>query len=577
MAKFKQNSFYNDPQIGQAFDNLSSLFAPPTGQDAYAWSEANASRQKAQRLQDFFNYANGPAPDRTKLDALGIGTGAFNPNQSYYAVDQGNATSAANNAADNTRAITTNQADNQRALQQTNAEVAGRRDLKLLEPFAVKPGEVVYASPEAQTAYGAPGTLSNFYATDSDNATKLQMNEADNTRALQQTGVEQSGALDREKLKPLVAGEGQTLYLSPEAQSVFGQPDMVRGNISLQPGETNVLPYGGRLEGQAKPPTTDEVTAAILGRQDQATQNAYVQRDIPTEQVQTPNGPQIVRRSDAVGQTPVPPVGQKLETQNYIDANGGRGTAYFDQGARSWVDTVTKQPVAPTSTFSGSLTGADAASFGGATTANMTAATNLDASANAMSAAVKEYRTLLQNNPGIAGAPGSVRALGQDLAQVMTELSSAWGDQAPQAAVTLNEITGMVNKYAGNYDPNIQHARLLEAELAYRWAQMQNPSGEVSRQAYQRAGEALRGGILPNNLSALAGLDSLQGFIDRAHQQAADQRNPNRNQAPTAAAAAVQATPSPAAPTPAAPGGVDPMAPRVLQTPAGAVTIQRIQ
>lgn len=509
MAKFKQNSFYNDPQIGQAFDSLSSLFAPPTGQDAYAWSEAGASQQKAQRLADFYRRATNTGTSHEDIDRGAIALGLNAPSQSYYAVDQGNATSAANNAADNTRAISTNQADNQ--------------------------------------------------------------------RALQQTGLEQSGAMDREKLKPLVAAEGQTLYLSPEAQSVFGQPDMIRGNISLQPGETNVLPYGGRLEGQAKPPTTDEVTAAILGRQTPATQDAYVQRDIPTEQVQTPNGPQIVRRSDAVGQTPVPPVGQKLETQNYLDANGGRGTAYFDQGAKRWVDTTTQQPVNPTSTFSGNLTGADATAFGGATTANITEANRMDAAAGALSSTMGEYRTLLQNNPGIAGAPGSLRGIGQDAAQVLTELSNAWGDKAPDAAVTLNEITGVVNKYAGNYDPNIQHARLLDAELAYRWAQLQNPSGEVSRQAYQRAVEALRGGILPNNASALAGLDALEGFVQRGHQQAASLRNPGAGQQPTAAAAAVQAAPSPTAPAPAAPGGVDPMAPRMLQTPAGAVTIQRIQ
>lgn len=502
---------YNNPYIGQALDNLSTLFAPPSGQDAYAWSEANATNQKAKRLQDFFTYAGSPGADRSRLDALGVATGTFNPNQSYYAVDQGNQTDLAKNTADNSTRILTNRADNERALGQTGMQVEGENYRAKLKPLTFDPNTYNFTSPEAQAAY------------------------------------------------PTAPAEG-------------------RGIITgLGQGETAVLPWGGRVEGQPKPETTDQVTAAILGQQPQAIKDAFVQRDIPTLDVQGPNGPVIMRRNEAVGQTPVPPAGQKVETQNYRMEDGSQGTAYFDQGAKRWVDTASGQPIAPAATYTGQLQGASGEAFGGATTANMTEGNRLAAVADTADATINSYEQLLQNNPGVAGLPGDIRNIAQNVTQVATELSNAWGDKLPSAAVTLNEITGAINQNVGTgaYDPNIQKAKLLTAELAYRWAQLQNPSGEVSRQAYDRALEALGGGMFANNQSALAGLSAMREAVGRVRTQSNTIRSPNRGAQPTAAAAATTAAPSSTGQ--ASPTAADPNAPRTIQTPAGTVTIQRIQ
>ncbi len=99
------SGFYNNPAFAQAASNLASLFEPPSGADAAGWAAADAKRQEAQRLQDFFEYQTGPTYDREKADRMGVGAGIFTPNQSYYRVDQDNATSRANNAADNARAL----------------------------------------------------------------------------------------------------------------------------------------------------------------------------------------------------------------------------------------------------------------------------------------------------------------------------------------------------------------------------------------------------------------------------------------------------------------------------------------
>lgn len=112
----KSSGYFNSPAFAQAASNLSSLFEPPSGADAAGWANAKAKRDEASRLQQFFDYQTAPNYDQAQADRLGIGAGAYAPNQSYYSVDQGNvttrrgqdvtaATSRANNTDDNTRAL----------------------------------------------------------------------------------------------------------------------------------------------------------------------------------------------------------------------------------------------------------------------------------------------------------------------------------------------------------------------------------------------------------------------------------------------------------------------------------------
>lgn len=119
MASIKSSPYFNSPQFAQAASNLASLFEPPSGADAAGWAAANAKKAEASRLQQFFDYRNAPNFDQQTFDRMGVAAGAYQPNQSYYSVDQGNATtqrgqdvtaatSRANNAADNARALETN-------------------------------------------------------------------------------------------------------------------------------------------------------------------------------------------------------------------------------------------------------------------------------------------------------------------------------------------------------------------------------------------------------------------------------------------------------------------------------------
>lgn len=114
----RSSRYFNDPAMAQAAANLSSLFAPAMGAegaaDAAGYALADARRAEMNNLGRLFDYAQDPNLDQTRFDRMGQAVGRWNPSQGYYAVDQSNATSRANNAADNQRMLQTNVLDNKR-------------------------------------------------------------------------------------------------------------------------------------------------------------------------------------------------------------------------------------------------------------------------------------------------------------------------------------------------------------------------------------------------------------------------------------------------------------------------------
>ncbi len=84
---------YNDPSLGAAFESLAGMFAPMSGSDVAGYAAADLNRQQAARqaqqlsLIDMFANGEGPINDRT-----GIAAGLYTPNQSWGAVQMGDAT-----------------------------------------------------------------------------------------------------------------------------------------------------------------------------------------------------------------------------------------------------------------------------------------------------------------------------------------------------------------------------------------------------------------------------------------------------------------------------------------------------
>jgi hypothetical protein len=226
-------------------------------------------------------------------------------------------------------------------------------------------------------------------------------------------------------------------------------------------------------------------------------------------------------------------------------------------GSTSWQNSQTGEPIPPgIEVFDMSKQEGGPGDFS-ATTANNTEANRLAATIAGVENAVTNYENLLKDNPGIAGTPGSVIGVLQNAVQTLSEIGQAFGDKMPDDAVTIDEIRGTLEQFAPNYDPNIQRARTNLAELAYGWAQLQNPTGEVSRQAYERSVEALRGGLFSNNASALAGMSGLRDAIANARIRVDRLRNPQAD------------APAPAAPAP--PQLVPGSRPRAVNPQTGAV------
>lgn len=365
-------------------------------------------------------------------------------------------------------------------------------------------------------------------------ATSLENNRADNAR---QAVTSLYGALNPGQVAPA---------LPPEISAAIGLPSVGerRGAAPIL-SETQVK--GQFLQGL----TPEQQMQVALG-------------DVPVETIITGSGPQIAPRGAAWGATPYDKPGSQAAPQNYLTPDGRRGTARMSP-AGMLVDTQTGEPLPQgSSTFSTRAQGTNA-DLGLPTTANQTTANNAEAVYNAMDADINAMRTLLQNNPGIAGIPGDVRGAAQNAVSVLDETRAAFGDLPPDAKVSAGDVENALRRVAPTRNPAIAQYRLLMTNMAYRLAQMNNPTGEVSRQAFERSMESLNGGLLSNNQSVLEAMDAL-----------AAQNSRNRDNYLRTLRAPGQVTPGAAPPTAPAAPSMAPTGPRTIETPAGRVTIQRV-
>lgn len=225
----RRNGLYDDSALKQAFSNLADIFSPPSGADLAGYANAKATREKAARLTELYDYARNPGYDQTTADRMGVLGGLYAPNQSYHAVDQNDATtrrgqdinaqtSRANNTADNARAIETNTADNQRAFAQTRYGAVSKDALLPALPQSVAdmynipssdvvqgnislaPGETV-VTPTGQQLAGTPKPLSDAEV----KGAILQQLPASDQRSVAMQGVPVEQILDPTTNKPRFA------------------------------------------------------------------------------------------------------------------------------------------------------------------------------------------------------------------------------------------------------------------------------------------------------------------------------------------------------------------------------------
>lgn len=445
------NRYFNDPSLGQAFSNLANVFAPPSGSDLAGYAAAKQKREEAARLAELFNYAKDPNYDQAQADRMGVLGGLYAPTQSYHAVGVHDATA--------------------------------RR------------GQDVTAS------------------------TSRANNAADNARALEAARLANTTDITQSLLAPV--GEGATRFVPPSIADMFGLPGTQVGNVAAAPGERIVTPDGREIMGAPKPLSETELKAQILGTLPAKEQRAAALNGVDVQNVVGENGvPEIVFRPDSVGRQPYFNKGAEAKPQNAVALMpDGRTRVPALQGPDGrWVHAQTGQALPegiqifdlPKATGSASDVGL------APTTANQTGANNQEAEVSRTLNLLDVYEHALDNNPGALGLAGLIRGTAQNAVATATDFAQAFGGTAPEVQAAADNLRAGLEGVAPElFDTSIPEIAFLQGTLAYSLARTENPSGEVSRQAYERALERVRGGgMLANTQSAKAAVGALRKVVN---------------------------------------------------------------
>lgn len=326
--------------------------------------------------------------------------------------------------------------------------------------------------------------------------------DQNNARALAQTQMEQQGQTQRQLLEPITLSENQTAYLptaTAEATGLGASP--LVGMYTVGKDEVANVPGVGGVAGVRSPMTSDQLKASIMASADPAAQGAWAFGSTPIENVRTADGStQILTRPQAL--------------------EAGPGAISYNASLQGG---ASETGLAPTKT-------------------NLTQANSMDAELVGVQDTINRVRDLATNNPGLFGAAGRIRGVAQDAVQTVSELAQAFGEDNPQLVAFAQDVNDGLGRVAASeggvateyFDPNIPKARKLMLELAYANARIENPTGEVSRQALERSIEALgAGGLLSSNASVLAGLDAMQDSLNARRQSVDRLRNPQPVSIPT--------------------------------------------
>jgi hypothetical protein len=451
----RANRFFSDPSLGQGFANLAELFKPPSATDTYAYARAKAAQEEAARLKDLYDYAQNPNMDRQQFDQRGIAAGRFNPSQSYYSVDQNNATSIKKTGMEQTGANQRNSEDNRTKIVTTS-----------MAPMAQD--TVRYTPPD------------------------------------------------------IAAG----LKIAPQQ---FGVQTVKPNEINRLPGPQGQALGGPTVEGKQTPLSLEQQKGAVFSTLSPEMQRAILGSGITLQQITDPatGKPQFQPNVEAIGKTPAPPVPTGQPKTAMAKFPDGRQTSVMLDPTQGWLDSQTRQPIPQGSTVFDIKAQDTMQGVTNPTTANQTAANNRAAELVRMRGTVGIYKNLLANNPGAIGLPGLIRGTAQNAIQVAQDMARSFGTDVPSLMEGANSIKAGLQKVAPDlFDPSIPEAAFLQGTLAYGIARTENPSGEVSRQAYERALERIRGGMLSNTAASQAAIGALEKVLQQEEAAIGALRNP---------------------------------------------------
>jgi hypothetical protein len=257
----RNSGYYADPALAEGFSNLSDAFKTPSGSDVYGYANAAATKEKAARLADFYDYSRSRGYDPVTADRMGMAVGNLTGLNTVAAQNQNNVT--AQRGQDSTAASATNVAN-----------------------------------------------------------------------------INNAGELARQKIKNIVLSEGQTSFQPPALVADTGFPPMLSAAFKTAPGETITKPDGSVISGIAKPMTTDELKAKILGQQPTEDQRNLVMAPAGVVKVVGKDGePMNAFTAASVGQKPYEPDVRTRQVGSYAAPDGTKGEAFFDNDTNTWKST----------------------------------------------------------------------------------------------------------------------------------------------------------------------------------------------------------------------------------------------
>lgn len=275
-----QPNRFNDPALGQAFANIASLFAPASPQDMAAAADAQAKKAQAERLSWLWSNPNDPLADRRATMA-----GVYAPTQSYYSVDQGEATARRGQDIGAQTTLATNAADNTRALNVARigaqADIAGQYMTPLAQG-ATQPGlpgsiAAQFGMAEFPRAMGAPVPLSETQQKAAERQRLIGTGQLSDTYLLDAILGEQAPVKVATPEGPVFSTPGQAARTGAPAYVDQGsQPAPDVQNYQTMDGRTGTAVYTtdkGWVDTQTREPLpagTQTFKAATTGGTDQA-------------------------------------------------------------------------------------------------------------------------------------------------------------------------------------------------------------------------------------------------------------------------------------------------------------------
>lgn len=452
----RSNPYQRDPALAQAFNNIASMFGPPSGADASGFAAAGLNNTKRQQLEWLFqNSADPTAAARSAL--TGVQTYGNTPegfNKSDATTRRGQDVSASTARENNIR-------DNARAMATTRYGAIGEGQI-----LPELPGSVasMYGLPAAPAQNGMVKLGQNQMAVMPDGTTATGINRPqtlDEWQAQQAERMRQGGTLTDPAITDIIMGKQTPAYtLGPDGKTPVYAPmgEAIRKGLPAAAAPSST-------------PVKRDTGTAFIG-----------DKQIP-----------VTRSPDSL---------------EWVDASGA--------------------PVPPGAKVTNMATPQGSLDQVGATTANNSEANKRGAEVTRTLNLLDSYEKLIDENPGVNGIVGLVRGTAQNAAQTVADLTNAFGKDQQGVQEFATELRGGLQKVApGLFDPKIPEADFYKGALAYALARTENPSGEVSRQAYERAYERLQGGgLLANQQSAKSQINAFRNVLKQELSGIGALRNP---------------------------------------------------